>query len=91
MQMTITPNHSLPSTLRFWLRIGDSTSPVYLDNFQFTFDESYDPSSADIQGVLQTPTAKSLRYYNLHGQPVGPNTRGLIIVSDGNKTWKERR
>ncbi len=91
MQMTITPNHSLPSNLRFWLRIGDSTSPVYLDNFQFTFDESYDPSSADIQGVLQTPTAKSLRYYNLHGQPVGPNTRGLIIVSDGKKRWKERR
>ncbi|MCR5679303.1 MAG: M6 family metalloprotease domain-containing protein [Prevotella sp.] len=79
--MTIEPNHSKPSYIRIWLRIGDSSSPVYLDNFQFELDESYDPGSAiSSPAVSHTLGMDSPYSYNLMGQRVnGHNVRGILI------------
>ena len=90
--MTIQPGHKRPSYLRLFMRIGSDTEPVYLDNFQFTFDPDYVPDDpAGIEGIQQSPATHALRYFNLHGQPVSPNAHGLMIVSDGSRTWKEMR
>ena len=77
-QMVIEPNHSKPSFIRFYLRVGDASKPAYLDNFGFTFDEDYDPATS-VDGIRQAAAPASSRSFNLMGQQVKTSQKGLII------------